>query len=204
MEMTLGSRSLKIMIIIALGCVPLQRVNAQASPTAIQRLHISTFAGATGTYTGLASGRNLGITAGVDIGFRSFLSLQPYIELRGTYAIDKGEVDSQKNVISGLKLAKAYGRFHPYGDVLFGRGQINYRNGFPDPRQEFAYFQSFSNVLSLGGGVDISLSDHFQLKADGQFQRYSSPVTESGHQYLKPVTLGIVYRFTSTRLLTKK
>lgn len=193
------SHFLKI-VLVALGCFFLQRLQAQAMPTATQPIRLSAFAGLTGTYTGLASGRNLGITAGVDIGSHSLFSLRPSIEIRGTYPIDKGGTDNQRNILAGLKLAKAYDRLLPYGDVLFGRGQINYPNGYPNPLQNFLYFQSFSNVLSFGAGIDVPLSEHLQLKADAQVQRYSSPVADSGRLYSKPFTLGIVYRLASAHV----
>jgi hypothetical protein len=198
-----ASRLLQLLI-VALGCFSFHMVHAQATPTATQTLRLQAFAGPTGTDTGLASGHNLGITAGIDVGSLSVLSLEPFIEFRGTYAINKGGVDSQKNVLAGVKLAKAYGRLHPYGDALFGRGQINYKNGFPDPMHHFAYFQSFSNILSFGGGIDVSLSEHLQFKVDAQIQRYSSPVTDSGRLYSKPLTIGIVYRFTSRHIAVRR
>jgi hypothetical protein len=172
-------------------------VQGQASPTAIQSLHISGFMGVTGVSTGLASGRNVGLTAGIDVGPRSFAGLRPFFELRGTYPVDKGKIDSEKSVLGGLKLGKAYGRVIPYVDALFGRGQTNYTNGYADPQRAFAYFQSVSNILSVGGGVDLSLSEHLAIKADLQGQRFSSPVSDSGHVFPKLVTLGVVYRLTS-------
>lgn len=190
-----------VLFVVALTCAPC--IHAQGQPTATQRLHASAFAGITGTYTGLASGRNLGITAGVDLGFGSFFSLQPSVELRGTYPLDKGSADSQKNILGGVKLLKDYRRFQPYGDVLFGRGQINYINGFRNPAGDFIYFQTYSNILSLGGGLDVPFSEHLRLKADGQFQRYSTPVTDSGQLYAKAFTLGIIYRFGSNHVMVR-
>jgi hypothetical protein len=169
--------------------------HAQAVPTASQRLQLSTFAGGTGNFTGLNSGKNLGVTAGVDLGFRSFFSLNPFLEARGTYPIDRGHIDSQKNALGGLKVVKTYGRFNPYVDILLGRGEIYYNNGYPGAKNpSFSYLKSPAHVLSPGGGLDIELTDHFAIKIDAQFQRYSTPVTNSGYIYSKPITLGLVYR----------
>src|SRR5258708_4803423 len=71
-----------------------------------------------GTYTGLNSGKNLGIAAGIDLGFRPFFSVHPSFELRGSYPLDKGSIDSQTNILAGLKTAKVFGRFHPYAEIL--------------------------------------------------------------------------------------
>ena len=75
-------------------------VRAQAMPTASRIVTLSDFGGLTGTFTGLDGGRNLGITAGGDIGFRPFHGFYPSAEVRGTYPIDDGQVDSQKNIFN--------------------------------------------------------------------------------------------------------
>ena len=169
---------------------------AQTDPTATQPLEISAFGALTGTYTGLSGGKNLGITAGLDVGWRSFYHLYPSLELRGTYPIDGGHVDAQENVLFGLKLAKVYGRFHPYGDFLFGRDKIAYQNGgYPDPTGTLLYIDTVSNVFSYGGGLDYDLTDQLALKVDAQFQQYGTPVDPSGHIFSKPLSIGIVYRF---------
>jgi opacity protein-like surface antigen len=176
--------------------VPSSLVHAQAMPTASRIFTLSAFGGATGTYTGLAGGKNLGITAGGDIGFKPFHSFYPSVEVRGTYPIDDGQVDSQKNILFGPKVERYYGSFRPYVDFFYGRGKIDYLNGgFPNPSGTLLYIDSVSNVFAAGGGLDITLTDHFAIKLDGQFQRYGTPVTTSGSLYSKPFTLGVVYRF---------
>jgi len=42
-----------------------------AQPTASKLFELSTFGGLNGTYTGLSGGKNLGITAGVDVGIHA-------------------------------------------------------------------------------------------------------------------------------------
>ena len=170
--------------------------HAQVGPSAARPLQLAVFGGFTGSYTGLSAGRNLALTAGGDLGLPPRFSLIPSIEVRGLYPFYKGHVDSQRDLLGGLKFAKAYGRSRPYADILLGRGQINYRaGGYPNPAATFLYLQSTSTVISPGVGVDFQLSDAFFVKADAQLQRYATPVTTSGHLYAKPLTLGIVYRF---------
>jgi hypothetical protein len=175
--------------------------HAQANPTATQSLQLSVFGAATGTYTGLSGGRNLGFTAGVDLGFLPYRSFYPSLEVRGTYPFVKGHVDNQKNILAGLKVERHYyGRFHPYADILFGRAAIRYANGgYPNLANNFLYTETPTNVLSPGIGLDVTLSDHFALKGDAQFQRLSTPVTSSGHIYAKPLSLGVIYRFNFNR-----
>ena len=105
---------LRCRIVAALMFTPLAVAIArgQAKPTATEDLRVSVFAGATGTYTGLAGGKNLGFTAGADLGIHSFFGLEPSLEVRGTYPIHDGPVDAQENVLGGLTVSKRYGRFH--------------------------------------------------------------------------------------------
>ena len=176
------------------------KASAQAAPTATRNVDLSVFAGLSGNYTGIAGGRNLDLTAGADIGFRPLFSFYPSIEGRGEYPLDGGAVDRQENVLGGLKLARHYGRLLPYGDVLAGRGAISYQKfRFPTADPAFYYVRSVSNVFSVGGGVDFALTSHWLFKLDAQFQRYSSPVTASGHAVSKPLTAGLTYRFTFGR-----
>jgi hypothetical protein len=170
--------------------------HAQDAPAAIQRLSISAFAGATGTFTGLDSSRNAAITAGVDLSFRPIHGLYPSVEIRGTYPVDNGGIAGERNVLGGIKVEKYFGKFHPYGDGLYGRNEIDYQQGgYPNANGTLLYVTSIANMFSVGGGVDIDLTPHFAVKIDGQFQRYETPVTTSGYIYSKAGTIGVVYRF---------
>lgn len=167
---------------------------AQGTPTAIRIIDPAFFVGATGVYTGLNSGRNLSVTAGIDLAFRSYRKLQPALEYRGMYAIDKGGVDGLKSNLGGLKVSTFYGHLHPYADLLAGRGETTYASaGYQVPNKLTFYTQSSSNVFSLGGGTDVFATDHFALKIDIQVQRYSSPVTTSGSLYSEVGMIGLVY-----------
>ena len=169
---------------------------AQSDSTASRRITPSVFAGVTGVYTGLDSGRNLSITAGIDVAFRPNSILHPAIEYRGMYAFDKGGVDSLKNNLGGLKLSTSYGRLRPYADFLAGRGETTYANGgYQVPDKLVFYTQSSSNVFSLGGGIEVFATEHLALKVDFQIQRYSSPVTVSGNLYSETGTIGLAYVF---------
>ena len=194
-----GKELKKLVVLAGLLLVSVIGGLGQAAPTATRPIHLSAFGGVTGTYTGLFGGRNLGITAGADLGIRSFYKLRPFIEVRGTYPIKKGHVDSQKNFLGGLVVARPFGRLVPYVDLLVGRGSIDYGAGRVTPDRTLYYIKSASNVYSPGIGLDFELTDHFALKADAQIQRYSSPVAPSGHIYSKPITFGVVYRINVDR-----
>jgi hypothetical protein len=169
---------------------------AQSPPPATQQAALEVFATATGTHTGLGSGRNIGITAGVDLAIHRSQSFVPAVEIRGTWPFSSGDTDSFHDLMAGLKFSRAWRRYQIYGDGLFGRAQIEYEHGgLPNPSHTFLYTKSPSNILSLGGGLEVPLTWSLGVKADLQWQRYSSPVASSGHLNAIPVSVGVVYRF---------
>jgi len=172
---------------------------AQSLPTATQPLRLSAFAGGTIINTGLDSGQNTGLTAGVDLSLPSYRGLDPSIEVRGTFPFEKGSVDSQKNFLGGLKVALRRGRLLPYANLLLGRGEITYPgNGHQVPGTPIFYTQSSTIVISPGAGLDLDLSHHLALKIDLQVQQYATKVTTSGHIYAEAATAGFIYRFDFT------
>lgn len=187
---------LRVTTLLLLSLAICSAASAQADPAAIQPLQLSAFGAGTGTWTGLESSHNLGITAGVDLGWRPFYRFYPSVEVRGTYPIDSGQVLSEKNVLYGFKAARFYGRYHPYADFLVGRDKVIYQDGgYINSTGTLLYIDSVSNVFSYGGGLDLGITNQFSLKVDAQYQRYGVPVTSSGHIYSTPVSVGIDYRF---------
>ena len=126
-------------------------------PPASQTSNLSVFAGATGVYTGIKGGRNLGFTAGGDLAIRGFFGLRPAVEVRGTYPVDDGRIDYQKHIEGGVRVERPIRRFHPYGDFLIGRGQINYVLADPTP------------YLYLFDGVFAGLRD--RVRSDASLRR---------------------------------
>ena len=177
----------------ALVAAGLGQAVGQASATASAAVSFSVFAGATGTYTGLNLAKNLGFTAGADVTLRSRFGLYPSIEVRGTYPVDSGRSVGEKNILAGINLSRHLGRLEPYGDILAGRGELDFVNPFPNPTDTILYSQTASVVIAPGGGVNFRATDHFYGKADFQFERYETPVTTSGTIYSKAFTLGIAY-----------
>ena len=169
-----------------------------AMPTASRTLQLSAFGGVAGVYTGLSSGKNLSLVAGADLGLASWRGIRPEIEARGVYALDKGQVDSQKSILAGLKVDFLLNRrFHPYGDVLFGRGQMDYQGGYLFNNE--VYQLTTTNVFSGGGGIDYDLNDSLSIKVDAQIQRWGYAPTPSGNIYAKLGTIGVIYRFNFDR-----
>lgn len=172
-----------------------------AQPTANKRFEISGFGGINGSYTGLAGGKNLGITAGLDVGVRSYDGFRPYLEGRGMYAIDGGHIDREKNALGGVRVERTLlPKVRVYGDFLLGRGKIDYENGgYLEPGGAFRVVSSTSTVYSPGGGAEYQLTDHFSALVDAQFQHYSTPATLSGGIWSKPILFGVRYRIDFNR-----
>ncbi len=188
---------------------------AQARSTAQRRLDLSAFALFSGTYTGLGSspyvygiegpeGRNLTFSLGADLGVYSFHGARLGAEVRGAYPIKSGQVDGQKSILGGVRVAHEpsgyglFGRVRPYADVLAGRGQISYQNSGYRVR-DFLYLSSNSAVYEAGGGFEVDVTRAFSIKADAQFQRWNSPVKASGVLHVPQGGIGIVYRYGTGR-----
>jgi hypothetical protein len=167
--------------------------SAQSTPAATQQLQLSVFAGATGTFTNLEGGKNLGITAGADLTFLRFRRFKPAFEVRGAYPVNGGHISSQKVFLLGPKVEYPIGRLHPYADFLIGRGEIDYHPPFVVGDLE--YLSSNTVVYSPGVGLDYNLTHNLAIKADAQFQHWNTPVTASGTINPKAYTLGAVYTF---------
>lgn len=207
MQPTMALRLLAMVLLLLL--LPIiaatSRASAQALPTATEASSLSVFGGLTGTYTGLnqefsnsGQGKNLGITAGVNLRIGHLFGFLPSVEVRGTYPIHSGQVDAQENILAGLKFEHTLRspRLHAYGDIFFGRGKVTYENGgYFTPDGSLLYAYSVSNVYAPGGGVEYDLTPRFAVKLDGQFEHYSVPVTTSRSIYAKALTAGVIYRF---------
>jgi len=190
--------------LLCFGAVLVPAAGAQANDTAYQTLALSAFGGFTGTYTGLytpdgnTQGKNLGITAGGDLRVSHFRGFYPSVEVRGSFPVHKGTIDSEKNVLVGLRVERPYfhGLLHPYAGFLVGRGEIDYQGGgYYVQSSSVVYYYTVSNVSSPMLGMDVDLTHHFALKVDAQFVQYKTPVTDSGKIAAVPVTAGVVYKF---------
>jgi opacity protein-like surface antigen len=170
------------------------RALAQSAPAATQQLQLSAFVAGTGTLTDLSGGKNLGITAGLDITVLHFRAFRPAAEIRGTYPVDGGNISSQKNFLVGPKMEYPIGRLHPYADFLIGRGGIDYlRGGYIFGN--IKYLSSNTLVYSPGVGLDYNLTHNLAVKVDFQYQHWDTPAVQSGSISPKAFTLGGVYVF---------
>jgi hypothetical protein len=184
-----------LMFGLAIEAIAVTAASAQASPTASLRVDLSAFGGMTGTYTGLEGGKNGGITAGLDLGLRKRFGVRPSIEVRGTTPFDRGKLNSERDVLGGLRTEFTFRHLYPYADFLVGRGDITYTGTFSPAGGDLVFGRSSSTVYSPGGGIRYGISHNLSVFGDVQFQHWDTPVAVSGHMYSKPLTAGLVYRF---------
>ena len=174
-----------------------RNLRAQAVPTASTPAVFSTFGALNYTYTGLAGGKNLGATVGGDISIRPFHFFYPAIEVRGTYPVKSGNRVGIKDILAGIRVERYYNRVRPYADLLAGRAKMEYQDGgYPNPAASLLFVSSASNAYSMGGGLNYTITSHFALKVDAQILHLSVPVTGSHALYSKPISIGLVYRFS--------
>ena len=115
--------------------------------------------------------------------------------------VSRGHIDAQKDALGGVRIERTMRpSLRLYGDILFGRGEIDYQNGgYPSPSGNFLYLRSTSNVFSPGAGAEYRLTKNFSALADVQFQHWNTPATPSGSLWAKPITLGVRYRIDFNR-----
>lgn len=186
--------TLKRLAALAVFALAPAALSAQAIRSASRPIGLSVFAGGSGVYTGF--GRNASFTAGFDINFHPDSRLFYALEVRGTEPVKSGTIAEEKNFLAGPRVNFVHRRFRPYGDILIGRGEIDYFGaGLQVPGQLLFYTKTHSTVLAGGGGLNYQLGEAFALKADIQAQRYATPVTTSGYVTAKSITLGLEYTF---------
>jgi hypothetical protein len=168
-------------------------------PTAERQLQLSAFGAVSGDFTGLEGGKNFAVTAGGDLGLPPWRGIRPTIEVRGRYPTDHGLIDSQKDILAGLRVDFLLNhRLHPYGDFLFGRGQMNYGlTGYIYGNNIYSLTTTY--IDSPGVGFDYVLTDRFAIKVDAQLERWGSAPTSTGRIYSSVGTAGLVYYFNFDR-----
>ena len=170
--------------------------HGQAAFTATKTVSLDVFGGviALDPKFGVTT-KEIGYVAGADV-TRHFRPVDVSFELR--YTVASGYSADEKTYGGGLKVERAFARFHPYLDFLVEGGRVNFDH--PEIYGSPFYTHDDSFVYNGGGGVDYDLSPRFALKVDFQAQHWK---TGSEHPPFYPYngSVGIVYRvpFSSLR-----
>ncbi len=158
---------------------------AQATPTATRRADFQIGVGFTNASSDYVPNRINGGAAYFDFDFTRHLGIE------GVFHFVKdgnGSDVYEKTYEIGGRYHLTYGRFMPYGKVMYGRGVFNYPAYPGYPHANLAY-----NLVAGGAGLDYRLMKHLNARADFEYQRWFG-FPQNG---LTPnlLTIGAAYHF---------
>jgi hypothetical protein len=113
----------------------------------------------------------------------------PHLGVEGEFHFVKDSADLyEKTYEVGGRYFRTYGKFVPYGKVMYGRGVFNFPplpDGF---RANLAY-----NLVAAGIGVDYKVKPYLYVRADWEYQKWFGFQNSS----LTPsiLTIGAAYHF---------
>ena len=157
-------------------------LHAQSEPTA-SRLGDLKIGGGFSTANSDYGGRYNGGAAYLNFDFL------PHLGVEGEFHFVKDSTDLyEKTYEVGGRYFRTYGKFVPYGKLMYGRGVFNFPplpDGF---RANLAY-----NLVAGGIGVDYKVKRYLYVRADGEYQHWFGFQNSS----LSPsiLTIGAAYRF---------
>jgi opacity protein-like surface antigen len=129
-------------------------------------------------------------------GFYATYDFRYHIGIEGEFH-QLNDPDKQQNLYErtyeiGPRYVLHYGRFAPYGKIMYGRGVFNYPPAFGDPNQgpiaNLAY-----NIFAGGAGLDYHILPGLNARAEFEYQRWLSFPPNGLTPAL--VSFGAAYRF---------
>ena len=161
---------LRILVLVCLLSFTGARLHAQAIPTASDEGQLQI--GAMFNY-GPSDYRPQNFKG---YGFYTTFDFRYHIGIEGEFH-QLNDPDSAENIYErtyeiGPRYVLHYGKFHPYGKILYGRGVFNYPNlvdqsGNLIPTANIAY-----NILAGGLGVDYRVVPAMNVRVDYEFQQW--------------------------------
>jgi hypothetical protein len=155
---------------------------AQSRPTAARSGDLQVGGGFSSANSDYASSRIKGIAFYSSFDFKNHFG----VEVDFHQLNQSGNQLYERTYEAGGRYVRHYGRVTPYAKALYGRGVLN----FPYSVANVAY-----NMLVGGGGADITVHKHINVRLDAEYQRwFSGPDLANG---LTPLVLtgGVAYRF---------
>ena len=171
--------------------LPARTISAQAVLTASKTMDLSAFGGYTRTNPDFGNSTDSnGYSLGVNITRYFRFPVAPSLEARANIA-DAYYVNEHTFVFGLRAQGEFLRRYHPYADLLVGPGTIHFN--FPTVA---GYYGDNSIVESVGGGVDIDVTQHFAAKVDYQKQYWTLGVQHGTDESFSPSLLlvGVSYR----------
>jgi len=174
----------RVLVIIGMiGAIPM--LHAQASPTASRSADLQVGVGFTNANTDYLPNRINGGAAYFDFDFTRHLGVEGVFHF---VKDGKGSDIYEKTYEIGGRYHLTYGRFVPYGKIMYGRGVFNFP-AFPGyPHANLAY-----NLFAGGAGLDYKILRHLNARADFEYQRWLSFPNNGLAPTL--LTVGAAYHF---------
>ncbi len=136
---------------------------AQARPTATRKADLQIGGGFTYARPDYGGPMNGG-AAYFDFDFTRHLGIEGVFH----FVKDRSGSDAyEKTYEIGGRYHLTYGRFVPYGKVMYGRGVFNYPALPGSSHANLAY-----NLVAGGAGLDYRLMKHLNARADFEYQRW--------------------------------
>ncbi|MEO8736052.1 MAG: outer membrane beta-barrel protein [Edaphobacter sp.] len=160
-------------------------LSAQARPTASRTADFQIGGGFTNGSSDYLPNRFNGGAAYFDFDFTRHLGVEGVFHF---VKDGKGSDIYEKTYEIGGRYHLIYGRFMPYGKVLYGRGVFNFAAypGYPHPN--LAY-----NLFAGGAGLDYRVLPYLNARADFEYQRWLG--FPPNGLTPKLLTIGLAYHF---------
>jgi hypothetical protein len=158
-------------------------LHAQASPTASRTGDLKIGGGFTNSGTDYLPNRVNG-----GMGYFNY-DFKPHLGVEGQFHFIKDSPSNiyQKTYEIGGRYYRTYGKWVPYGKVLYGRGVFNFASG------GVTYANLAYNLVAGGVGVDYKALPYLYVRGDFEFQNWFGFPQSS----LRPnlLTIGAAYHF---------
>jgi outer membrane protein with beta-barrel domain len=139
-------------------------LHAQVAPTATRAADLQVGVGFTTAHSDYLPNRINGGAAYFDLDFTRRLGVEGAFHF---VKDGKGSDIYEKTYEIGGRYHLSYGRFMPYGKLMYGRGVFNFPAYPGYPHANLAY-----NLFAGGAGVDYMVWRHLNARADFEYQRW--------------------------------
>lgn len=158
-------------------------LHAQASPTASRVADLKIGGGYVNADTNYLSNR-----VGGGMGYFNY-DFKPHLGVEGEFHFIKDSPSNtyQKTYEIGGRYYRTYGKWVPYGKVLYGRGVFNFASS------GVTYANLAYNLMAAGVGVDYKLHHHVYLRGDFEYQNWFGFPQSNLQPTL--ITIGAAYHF---------
>ena len=162
-------------------------LHAQASATASRVGDLKIGAGYTGANSDYLPTRYYGPAFYVDFDFRQHFGVEGQFH----FVKDFGTNEYEKTYEIGGRYLRTYGKFVPYGKLMYGRGVYNFTDLFDKNHPVIANLAY--NMFAGGAGVDYKALPYLYVRGDFEYQMWNSFPPHGLSPML--VTIGAAYHF---------